>query len=168
MGYESVLEIRGAAVRKKHIEAVRAAIRKARRKKEPSDLQRHLAEMTVSDDGDIEFEEYWGKWYGSDELALFLAPFVLAGQMHLHGEDGDCWGYEFDGKGKVYELTIVWCRTGPLAKGRQCKDETEERYRQLEEEREWLRARMDEIDIEMMEMQEQRGRENGKARRKGA
>ena len=67
-------------------------------------LKRFFESITIQNDGGIYIEEASQKWYDSDHLAEFLSPYVSKGKIEFTGEDGEKWGYDFDGNGGVYNL----------------------------------------------------------------
>lgn len=62
----------------------------------------------TSDNGWIEADYDDRKWWDAAKLAQLLAAFVEPGDIRFLGEDGDQFGYEFDGHGNVFEL--AWGR----------------------------------------------------------
>lgn len=60
--------------------------------------------LKIADDGSMDFNDWTGKFYGDEGFAVFIAPYVEEGRMIFCGEDGGKYGYEFDGKGKVFHL----------------------------------------------------------------
>ena len=99
MGYYSTMEI-GVRIRKDKIKKFRKAVER-KRKNKTGFLWGFLQDMSVNDDGTIEFEVYHAKHYGNKEFAKFLAPFVKKGYVEFLGEDGARWGYHFCGDGRV-------------------------------------------------------------------
>ena len=63
-----------------------------------------IACMVVDEKGRIEISRNFCDWSGNDEFALWLKNLVEEGTMEFIGEDGNNWGYWFDGKGNVHEL----------------------------------------------------------------
>ena len=70
-------------------------------------IQFDLEQMIIEDDGMIYWDELYGKWYADKILAEILAPFVESGDIVYQGEDGERWGYHFDGTGRVFNLIFV-------------------------------------------------------------
>ena len=52
---------------------------------------------------DFEFEEWYCKWYESDEFAKILSDYIKEGSIDLSfvGEDGEMWGY------KIYPNLVI-------------------------------------------------------------
>lgn len=63
-------------------------------------------EFLLLDDGYFEYFEHYGKWYNDEEFAKFLTPYVR-GRLIYEGEDGNKWGYYFDGDGCCYDIQYV-------------------------------------------------------------
>lgn len=106
MGYYSTIDPQ-VKVKPEHIGRVTKITESAnmKAKADISDyLIWHLSEMMVLSNGNIDFFEYYQKWYDDEKLARLLAPFVKKGIIEFVGDDGDRWGYWFDGKGGLYEL----------------------------------------------------------------
>lgn len=78
------------------------AIEVFRREHSGKKMSRFFEEMTISDDRWIEYDESTGKWYGDDEFAKFIAPFVEDGRLSFIGDDNERWEYRFDGEGNVF------------------------------------------------------------------
>jgi hypothetical protein len=66
----------------------------------------HIGTMEVDNDGALEWEDTNCKWYESEKLAVFLAKYVNEGKMVFIGEDGERWGFWFDGEGHAYWLVF--------------------------------------------------------------
>ena len=66
-----------------------------------------LGELTIGHDGKLEWDEIYAKHYGDEEFAQFIAQFVEQGYLRFVGEDGERWGYWFDGNGGVKRLRYV-------------------------------------------------------------
>jgi len=60
------------------------------------------SEWNVDENGWLEWEDYYQKWYESDDFAKFIKEYVEECEVHFVGEDGERWGYTFDGKGKCW------------------------------------------------------------------
>ena len=63
-----------------------------------------LNSLEITVDHEISFCLTYGEWPGHLELALFLRPFVNKGTLRFVGDDGERWGYFFDGKGSVFPI----------------------------------------------------------------
>jgi hypothetical protein len=114
MGYYSQMEI-NLKVKKEKIEILRKEIERLNQEYEEkmrtrtgivdSDLIVYfLTELDIDDEGYFNFPIYYDKWYGNEEFVKFIADYVNEGTLIFTGEDGEKWGYMFDGKGKVYNL----------------------------------------------------------------
>lgn len=66
-----------------------------------------LQDLEITDDGELEYPEYDTKWYDSEKFALFIKEYVEAGYIKFIGEDGERWGYYFDGEGKLFNLVYT-------------------------------------------------------------
>lgn len=63
-----------------------------------------LYDIKIEDDGYITLDDYNRKFYHDDEFVLWLKDYCTKGTIQFVGEDGERWGYDFDGEGNVYEL----------------------------------------------------------------
>jgi hypothetical protein len=99
-------------------EALQNAIQVFLKEHKEGFLAEHLSSLRVERNGELWFdlEDMYRMWFGDQKLALFLAPFVKAGEITLVGDDDERWGYEFDGEGDVYvlEFELVKRRVGSL------------------------------------------------------
>jgi hypothetical protein len=78
------------------------------KKNDSSDNSRYfLEDMIISDDGDIEYDDYYGVHYGDLEFAGFIAAFTEEGSIEFIGEDGERWGYHFCGDGRIRRIEYV-------------------------------------------------------------
>ena len=97
-------------VRSEKVNACRKAIRKIVGKSEVemtpwcSSLKRILVEVSIRDDGLIQYEHPLGKWYAHKRFARFLNRYVGEGHLTFSGQDGASWGYVFDGCGSMREF----------------------------------------------------------------
>lgn len=134
MGYYSVCENRGVQIKEKHLTKVKndqkiikdneSQCLYSSSEGEPKEFEIlrekvyptgdyvfwHIGDMVVEDNGYFYFEDEC-KFYGSDDFINYLAPLVTEGDLLFRGEDGEQWGYRFDGKGKVKGLKIQWVET---------------------------------------------------------
>lgn len=65
----------------------------------------HIEEILI----DFNNRIYWDdeqKFYGEHELVEYLKEKVTAGDLICKGEDGEIWGYRFDGEGGFKELKM--------------------------------------------------------------
>lgn len=105
MGYYSKIEF-GVKVKPNKIKALKTALKNVNPNKvEPDYLQSHLEGIEIID-GYLKLKngDYYRKWYQDEEMVKFLAPFLDEGTINFTGEDGEKWGYLFDGKGGVFHL----------------------------------------------------------------
>jgi len=102
MGYYSTIEV-DLPVRKGREQAFLRAL-EAARKADQKAKRWGTFDGIALEEGLIIATEPEGKWYYDRELIAFLAPFVEAGRIRFLGEDGERWGYDFDGKGNVFAL----------------------------------------------------------------
>lgn len=109
MGYESTIHVE-VTIKEGCIAEARKAVETAIKSKKLC----YYEDIRLGDDGDIYFDEYYGKHYETETLAI-LAPFVEEGQFWFVGEDDAVWAIEFDGKGNWREKDGVmapeWERT---------------------------------------------------------
>ena len=68
----------------------------------------------IDNDGEFNLIDSDGKWYHTEEFAQFLMDYVMEGYIYWLGEDGEKWGYYFDGKGGVWGLEWEMKRTVKL------------------------------------------------------
>ena len=115
MGYESSLE-EDFKIKKEFIEKVRKKINDFNEKNNEKrgdnfwlDFRTLFFEsLTIDDEGYLDRNEHYGKWGSLDrDYAFFLKDFVGAGKMIFAGEDGEKWGFFFDGKGNVFEISFI-------------------------------------------------------------
>ena len=67
----------------------------------------HIASIEIEDNGYF----YWEgeqKFYGYEDLAEYLKDKVTTGDLVLVGEDGEGWGFRFDGQGNYKRLMMDW------------------------------------------------------------
>lgn len=117
MGYSSAMEcnVKIKLDRKEHfLKAVeeakkkRAEIqKKAGYNQEYEFVDEFLLELEIAEDGNLEYDDYYQKWYADEEFVKFLAPYVREGTLRFVGEDGERWGYHFDGKGGIRLLRFI-------------------------------------------------------------
>lgn len=70
-------------------------------------------EMEITDDGNLEWEDCNGKWHDTDTFAVWLSRWATKGaELTFVGEDGECWGSQYDGKGKMRDLKKEWKAVG--------------------------------------------------------
>jgi len=64
-----------------------------------------FTDLKIDNEGYFNYGDYYQKWYDSEDFALWLADKVERGRLTFDGESGEKWGYYFDGKGQVYEIS---------------------------------------------------------------
>ncbi len=64
-------------------------------------------DLQVDEGGGLYYEDTFGKHYKTGEFAIWLKDFVEAGRILYVGESVEFWGYEFDGKARVFPLVYV-------------------------------------------------------------
>lgn len=127
MGYESSLHLVDVKIKPASLSEVKRTLGK--RKESPKDAFEFFLERAVVDsEGYLEFrasddgldpyvpcEEdgtvpaLFGKWYDDERIASWLKQHVEeGGQMVLHSieADGEAWGWEFDGCGRMRPLAL--------------------------------------------------------------
>ena len=113
MGYYTLLYVNLSAKRDE-IERIRQEIE--RMKKLARDDKRYewftyYDDISVDDDGCIDFLDCRKKLYEYDKLAEWLTPFVEEGNIECHGDDPlDIWRIHFDGNGhfQIQDARIEW------------------------------------------------------------
>src|SRR3989304_3227059 len=119
MGYYSTLEL-DVKVKIDKIEALKKAIADKKAQCtcntvksgglcEIDDFPHYLFwdDFKVDSEGHLLWDEWTIKWYKDTELAIFLKDYFGAGDMVFVGENGERWGYRFDGDGNAYNLEFV-------------------------------------------------------------
>ncbi len=111
MGYYSTME-QSVRVKKDKLEAFKDALKTTNDDR----INWMLETFFVNDEGWIDCEDWNAKWNEDEALMKFLAPFLEAGDITFVGEDGERWGYRFDGKGGIKRLMceINWIENGEL------------------------------------------------------
>lgn len=122
MGYETSLHLIGASVAAGRREQVRKALKKACKGKDHQ-LVALLEQVDFSSSGTLEFLHgedsvdepddegfvvaIWGKHYGAEAFAKWLACHCDEGEVILHSREGDgeAWGWEFK-KGRIRALRL--------------------------------------------------------------
>lgn len=72
----------------------------------------NLVGLHTDKDGWLKYDDCYGRHQDTAHFACFLRGFVEAGDLCYVDDDGERWGYSFDGKGKVFLLEFV-ARRGP-------------------------------------------------------
>ena len=113
MGYEIEINI-DLQVKKNKISELREKIKHATHNKRHDEnfgrcyVEEFLEGMQVDNEGYIDLEEPYGNWDDYEGFIKFLLPYVKKGDITFKGEDGEQWGYHFDGKGKAYLMHTEW------------------------------------------------------------
>jgi hypothetical protein len=110
MGYNSEIipELRvNPALFEEFKHAVKKRTEAPARKRDDDLVDCFFGDMEIGHEGRLEWDEIYGKHYGDEEFAQFIAPFVEQGYLRFLGEDGERWGYWFDGNGGVKRLRYV-------------------------------------------------------------
>ena len=102
MGYYSTIQI-DLSVKKGKEQAFLEAL-EAARKADQKGKHWGTFDGIALEEGTITATEPEGKWYYEMELIELLTPYVEAGTLWFIGEDGERWGYDFDGQGNVFAL----------------------------------------------------------------
>jgi hypothetical protein len=64
-------------------------------------------DISITNDREIEFDEYNRKFYDADEFANWISEFVEKGYIDCYGEDSSLWRLEFDGCGNWNDMQSV-------------------------------------------------------------
>lgn len=105
MGYYSQMEI-NIKIKSELIEKFKKKIEeiKNRKEKEKKEWEYRFIDDLEVVDGYFDYPDYYCKWYEDENFVKFIKDFVEEGRIRFTGEDGEKWGYYFDGKGKVFNL----------------------------------------------------------------
>lgn len=115
MGYYSTI-CADVKVKPEKLKEFKRAVEKLKRKrKKETDragfwtfIDYFLQDMIIEDDGCLNWDECYQKWYESGSFALFIEPYMEANSKVIFiGEDGERWGYEFDGEGNIGNIHYV-------------------------------------------------------------
>lgn len=66
----------------------------------------NVSSLCVDSNNKLYYEELSEPPEQTDEFALWLRQFVCAGRIVYAAEDMQRWGYEFDGRGRAFELVF--------------------------------------------------------------
>ena len=78
------------------------------RVKENTDVYKYfLVDMRIDELGNMFWTDNYRKWYGDEGFVNFILPFANEGYLEFTGEEGEKWGYWFDGKGAVFECKYI-------------------------------------------------------------
>jgi len=125
MGYETALHLYNVKIKDESLPVVKQALET---QEEPA-LASFLQEAFLSDEGLLHFKSTGrydspyepdeedgsvpvlvGKWYEGEKIAEWLKLHAEAGGrliQHSCEADGEAWGYEFDGQGRLLELALA-------------------------------------------------------------
>jgi hypothetical protein len=129
MGYESELHLIDVKIRLSSLPSLLRTLKgeKARR---PARLNSYFDLLVVDEDGFLRFKaskDRWdpyvpdeegtvpallGKWYDAEQFARWLKRYSEEGGrvvLHSAEADGEAWGWQFDGKGRMRSLYLVPC-----------------------------------------------------------
>lgn len=117
MGYYSEANF-NVQIKKEKIAEFQKAVAelKADKIKKPDDINLDFTDYFFADDfnidenGYFEYNDFYNKWYDSELFAVFIRDFVTDGRITFYGEDGEKWGYYFDGNGNAHNLNFVEAR----------------------------------------------------------
>ena len=111
MGYYSSADF-DFRINKNQVEDLRKEIKKMRlsEDKRPC-FSNFLEDVKISDDGYLDYGDYYQKWYDDEDFVRFIRDYATNGTLKFCGEDSSEWGYEFS-DGKVYRLEFVTQRGG--------------------------------------------------------
>jgi hypothetical protein len=128
MGYESTLHLIDIKVKRESVPVVRRILKARKGRATKSDLQIFLERAVLDTEGFLRFkaseDDYdpyvpdemdgtvpalSGKWYEDESIAKWLRQHSeKGGRIVLHSieADGEAWGWEFDGEGKMRALKL--------------------------------------------------------------
>ena len=112
MGYVSTICL-SVRIKPELIDSVRAELDKYPNSKDQlsgyefSFKDEFLAYADITDDGILEIDESEQKWEDDEAFAEWLTDKCFSGRMEFTGEDGERWGYEFDGLGGCFEVEYI-------------------------------------------------------------
>jgi hypothetical protein len=126
MGYETTLHLVNVKVRPDRLRALKLELRGARRKFGKGSLRIFVENLVSDPEGFLEVEAAGdgsdpyipaegeagipamrGKWYEDVKIARWLSKYSGKGEkliLHSAEADGEAWGWEFDGRGKMRPL----------------------------------------------------------------
>ena len=128
MGYESTLHLVNLKVRPDRLRALKLALRSGKKKYGDTSLRIFVDNLVIDSNGFLELQAagdgtdpyvpaegensipaMHGKWYEDEKIALWLKKYSVAGGkliFHSIEADGEAWGWEFDGRGKMRALAL--------------------------------------------------------------
>src|ERR1019366_898917 len=122
MGYESTLHLIDIKVKRESVPVVRRILKSRKGRAIKSDLQIFLDRAVLDTEGFLSFKAsengydpyvpdedgtvpaLSGKWYEDKSIAKWLRQHSEKGGrivLHSNEADGEAWGWEFDGRGKM-------------------------------------------------------------------
>lgn len=126
MGYESSLHLVDIKIKPKSIDAIKEALNSAK-PRGPSALRYFFRRATLDSAGFLVFKASedgidpyvaddegtvpasYGKWYEDEQIARWISHHSdKGGRIILHSieADGEAWGWEFDGRGRMREIGL--------------------------------------------------------------
>ena len=126
MGYESSLHLIDVKIKAESAAEVTRLL-KTRRGRGLASIRYFLEKIVLDSDGCFAFKSsedgldpyvpaddgtvpaLYGKWYEAEQIANWLKQYSeKGGRIVLHSieADGNAWGWEFDGRGRMRELTL--------------------------------------------------------------
>jgi len=100
MGYYTTISV-DLAVKEEKIEAFYRKLEEMRSVTDPvKQWFRCYSDLTVDENGAIQFEDNYRKWYGEEEFYNFVKEYVTSGEIVGYGDEfEDYWKIVFDGNG---------------------------------------------------------------------
>lgn len=127
MGYWSALHLVDVKIKSKSLVSVKRVLA---RKPQRGPLRFFLQRVVLDSEGFVRFKAsddgldpyvpdeddgtvpaISGKWYEAERIASWLKPHAAkGGRIVLHSQeaDGDAWGWEFDGRGRMRALALAY------------------------------------------------------------
>ncbi|HYT20716.1 MAG TPA: hypothetical protein VEW05_10875 [Candidatus Polarisedimenticolia bacterium] len=127
MGYESALHLVGIKIRPSALSGLLRTLSGGKSRR-PARLDFYFDLLVVDEDGFLRFKAskdgldpyvadeegtvpaLLGKWYNAEQFARWLKRYSEEGGrvvLHSAEADGETWGWEFDGKGRMRALYLV-------------------------------------------------------------
>jgi hypothetical protein len=129
MGYETAFHLVDVKIRPSALASVLRTL-KGRKSRRPARLAYFFDRLAIDEDGFLLFkaskdgldpyvpfddglvQALYGKWYEAEQFACWLKRYSEEGGravLHSIEADGEAWGWEFDGKGRMRALCLVPC-----------------------------------------------------------
>ncbi len=97
MGYHTSVLV-NLTVREDRLEAFHRSLEDM--KKKTAEWFRYYDDLRVGEEGAVEFNDYYRKWYDSEQFYEFIKDFVKSGEITGYGDEfEDYWRIVFDGNG---------------------------------------------------------------------